>query len=114
MIDAISSAINVTTLSASTRMTVCRGRSAIDRASAGTHGVDPIAPAMSASHNSGVKYHCTVYGVGAADVSPAIAFTNPSASAIVAARKKTQPIITTSIVYTCGQMGQERMPGLEA
>ena len=67
-------------------------------ASAGTHGVDPIAPAASASHNSGVKYHHTVYTVGAAVVAPAIALRNAIAPGSVSARKKTQPIMTTASV----------------
>src|SRR5216684_4025589 len=60
-------------------------------ASAGTHGADPIAPAASASHNSGVRYHATVYGVGAATVRPAIASRNATAPVSVSARKKTHP-----------------------
>src|SRR5256885_12060048 len=67
-------------------------------ASAGTHGVDPTAPATSASHSSGVRNQPTVYAVGAAGVSPAIAFRKATAPASVSARKNTQPIITTIIV----------------
>src|SRR5207237_7901758 len=62
-------------------------------ASAGTHGVEPTAPAASASHTSDVRYHRTMYGVGAAGPRPAIAFRNADADASVAARKNTQPII---------------------
>src|SRR5258708_1451691 len=67
-------------------------------ASAGSHGVDPMAPETSASHSSDVRYQRTVYGPGAAIVEPAIAFRKATAPVNVSARKNTQPIITTSIV----------------
>src|SRR3954471_19074813 len=72
--------------------------SSIRAASAGTHGADPIAPAASASINSGVRYHATVYGVGAGVVSPASDSRKAMAPGSVSARKKTQPIITTARV----------------
>src|SRR5438094_7027905 len=75
-----------------------RGRLSRRSASSGTQGVDPIAPAASASHSSGVRYQPTVYAVGAATVVPAIARRKAIAFASVSARKNTQPIITTSIV----------------
>src|SRR5438876_4935479 len=81
------------------------------RASAGTHGVDPIAPAISATSRSGVTYHLTVYIVGSERPRPAIAFRKAAAPVSVSARKNTQPIITTSMLYTWDQIGQDRMPG---
>src|SRR4051794_15643537 len=88
---------------ATSARTLSRERAAI----AGTHGTEPAAPAASASHNSGVRYQRTVYSVGSATVNPAIAFRNAIAPVSVSARKNTQPIMTTVIVYTCGQIGHE-------
>src|SRR5476649_2885346 len=65
----------------------------IRAASAGTHGADPMAPATSASHSSGVMYHPTVYGVGDEVVRPAMALRNAIAPGSVSARKKTQPMM---------------------
>src|SRR6185369_1063480 len=85
-------------------------RSSSRAASAGTHGAEPIAPATSAIHNSGVRYHATVYGVGTAAVIPDIDARNAIAPGRVSARKKTQPIITMASVYTWGQIGQANTP----
>src|SRR6185436_8421448 len=111
MIEATSSAISVAVPSRST-LHVRRGRSTrASRAdSAGTHGADPSAPATSASHSSGVRYHHTVYGVGDAAVVPDIAFRNASAPGSVSARKNTQPTMTTASVYAWGQIGHAKTP----
>src|SRR5437870_1305374 len=99
MIEATSSATSVAVATSDALQATAGRRATANRAaSAGTHGVEPTAPAASASHNSDVRYHRTVYGVGAAGPRPAIAFRNADADASVAARKNTQPIITTSIV----------------
>src|SRR6266540_2509746 len=92
----------------------CRPERSNRPASAGTHGADPMTPALKASHSSGVKYHHTVYIVGAAELRPVIAFRNAIAPVNVSARKKTQPIITTAIVYACAQIGHDAGPRLTA
>src|SRR5439155_10095590 len=99
MTDAASSAMSVATLAnAALHSSAGRRDRPMRSASAFNHGVDPIAPAASASHTSGFRNHWTVYGVGAATPNPVIAFRYPTAPASVSARKKTQPTITTSIV----------------
>src|SRR5579862_8881899 len=99
MIDATRNAMSVTAL-ASEALHARPGLA--DRpmrsASALTNGADPITPAAMAISRSGLRYHATLYGVGAAAPSPASAFRNAIAPPSVSARKNTQPIITTSIV----------------
>src|SRR4051812_29320172 len=112
MIEASSSTVSVALLNSDTPRSQPRSgsRAASQAASAATHGVDPMTPAASASHNSGVRYHHTVYAVGAGVVAPAIALKKATAPGGVSARKKTHPIMTTASVYRCGQIGQARMP----
>src|SRR4051794_40153993 len=95
MIESTSSAISAAVFSSGI---VRVPRVSSHAATAGTHGADPIVPATSASHSSGVRYHAAVYGVGIAVVSPAIDFRNATAPPSVSARKNTQPIITTARV----------------
>src|SRR5438552_19071365 len=73
-----------------------RGAASMRAPSADTHGIDPIAPVMSASASSGVRYQRTVNGVGAAPARPVIAFRNASDPDSVSARKNTHPIMTTT------------------
>src|SRR5438128_1412474 len=110
MIDAMSSATSVAVLASDAPNRTGAGLRSSLAASAGTHGVDPIAPATSASHNSGVRYHWIVNGVGRAGLIPAIASRNITAPRSVSARKNTQPTITTASVYTWGQMGHAAIP----
>src|ERR1051326_6024838 len=98
MIDATSSAIRVATLASDAVHERAGSCDASTRAaSALTHGADPTTPAATAIFRSGLRNHCTVYGVGAAPPRPAIAVRNATAPASVSARKNTQPIMTTSI-----------------
>src|SRR5207249_8005220 len=97
MIEARSSSASVVVFSAGMvqAMPGRRGADWIRAASAGTHGIDPITPAASASATSGVKYQLTVYGVVRAGLRPARALRNASDPARVSARKNTHPTITT-------------------
>ena len=62
MIEATSSATSVAVATSDAlRATAGRRATANRAASAGTHGVEPTAPAASASHTSDVRYHRTVY-----------------------------------------------------
>src|SRR5260221_14194827 len=69
------------------------------RVNQGTSGAEPSAPAAIASHNAGVRYQETENSVGAAIPKPNIALKNAAALPRVSARKKTQPIATTSRTY---------------
>src|SRR6516225_7464885 len=111
MMDATSSAISTPTLRASVvANTHGRWPRCIDDASVGTHGVEPTTPKINASQSSEVRYQLTVYGVVCTGRAPNNALRNPAAEVRVAARKKTQPIITTANVYACGQIGHARGP----
>src|SRR5579872_7596635 len=97
MIDATKSATSVATLAAEAAQSSAAVRF-VRSASALTHGADPTMPAAMTRIRSGFRNHCTVYGVGSAAPSPAIACRYPTADVSVGARKNTHPIITTSIV----------------
>src|SRR5437762_11818660 len=100
MIEATSSAASAAVFSAGMlQATPVRGGAGwIRAASAGTQGMEPIAPAASASASSGVKNQLTVYVVETARLRPASALRNASDSGSVSARKNTHPTITTASV----------------
>src|SRR5256885_13841494 len=104
MIEATSSATSVAVATSDAlRATAGRRATANRAASAGTHGVEPTAPAASASHTSDVRYHRTAHGVGAARPRPAIAFRNADAISTFFARPTTNrrtPYAKSSSVTT--------------